>query len=79
MGYKLAGYDVLAALDFDEKAINSYQFNFSETKAILADITKVSGDDFKRVSDDFQLWDGMGNAVPPLMIKAIAKKIELSL
>ena len=43
MGYKLAGADVLASLEFIETARECYRLNFPNTPIIEKDIRDVSG------------------------------------
>lgn len=45
LGYKLAGYSVLSALEFIPNAYNTYKANFPSTNVIEEDIRVISGSD----------------------------------
>ena len=48
LGFEQAGSDVVAAFDANKIAVESYALNFPTTKAILADLTKLSGSDLRK-------------------------------
>ena len=43
MGYHLAGYKELLAIDFDDNAVETFKLNFKDVPAWKADITQLSG------------------------------------
>lgn len=43
-GFKLAGYDIVGGLDFNKEAIETFQYNFKESKAICCDLSKMTND-----------------------------------
>jgi DNA (cytosine-5)-methyltransferase 1 len=43
LGYKLAGFDVGAALEFDKEAADTYEANFPNTPVLRKDIRETSG------------------------------------
>lgn len=45
LGYKLAGYDELLAIDFDSHAVESFKLNFPEVPVWERDLTKVSAEE----------------------------------
>ena len=46
LGLHLAGFKVLAGVDFERRYISSFMRNFPESKSILADLTAFSPEDF---------------------------------
>ncbi len=46
-GFKLAGFNVIGGIDFNQKAIETYQKNFKNSKAICTDLLNFSEDDIK--------------------------------
>lgn len=48
LGFEQAGFDVVAAFDANKIAVDSYALNFPTTKAIQADLTKLSGSDLRK-------------------------------
>lgn len=40
-GFKQAGYNILAGIDFDDPALKTYSYNFPEAKALKEDLFKV--------------------------------------
>ena len=47
LGLKKAGFNVVAAVEIDEEIAQTYRRNHPETKLIVNDIRKVSGDEIK--------------------------------
>lgn len=45
LGYKMAGYTELLAIDFDENAVKTFKLNFSEVPIWLKDIRQIPGKD----------------------------------
>lgn len=48
MGFETAGFDVVAAIDSNPINTSVYSRNFPSTKAICADISKISGSEIRR-------------------------------
>lgn len=46
-GFKLAGFNVIGGIDFNQKAIETYQKNFKNSKAICTDLLNFSEEDIK--------------------------------
>ncbi|MFE4573071.1 DNA cytosine methyltransferase [Paenibacillus chitinolyticus] len=45
LGFEQAGFDVLAAVEYDPIHASIHQFNFPQTKVICADVSKITGND----------------------------------
>jgi len=45
LGFKMAGFDIVLANEFDESIAKSYKYNHPETEVIVEDITKISHKD----------------------------------
>ena len=45
LGYKMAGFKELLAIDFDENAVKTFKLNFPEVPIWLKDITQIKGKD----------------------------------
>ncbi|MGG2482819.1 DNA cytosine methyltransferase [Brevibacillus borstelensis] len=45
LGFEQAGFDVLAAVEYDPIHASIHQFNFPKTKVICADVSKITGND----------------------------------
>jgi DNA (cytosine-5)-methyltransferase 1 len=45
LGFEQAGFDVLAAVEYDPIHASVHQYNFPKTKVICADVSKISGRD----------------------------------
>ena len=45
LGYKMAGFEELLAIDFDENAVKTFKLNFPEVPIWLKDITQIKGKD----------------------------------
>ncbi|WP_080835193.1 MULTISPECIES: DNA cytosine methyltransferase [Cohnella] len=43
LGFEQAGFDVLAAVEYDPIHASVHQYNFPQTKVICADVSKISG------------------------------------
>ena len=52
LGAVKAGFDIIAALDIDEKLSSSFKYNFPDAELILADITEISSRDLSDSVDD---------------------------
>ncbi len=50
LGFEQAGFDVLAAFDVEEFNIQTHSINFPETKAVVADLSSVTGDDLRSMA-----------------------------
>ena len=48
-GFRMAGFKVIAGLDYDKWSIETFKENHKETKAILEDIRKISGEDMEKL------------------------------
>ena len=48
-GLKKAGMNILAGIDIDARAIQTYQNNFHEAKGINADITQIEFDQLAKI------------------------------
>lgn len=48
-GLKKAGMNILAGIDIDARAIQTYQYNFPEAKGINADITQIEFDQLAKI------------------------------
>ena len=46
-GFKLAGFNIIGGIDFNQKAIETYQKNFKNSKAICTDLLNFSEEDIK--------------------------------
>ena len=46
-GFKLAGFNIIGGIDFNQKAIETYQKNFKNSKAICTDLLYFSEEDIK--------------------------------
>ena len=55
LGYKLAGYRELLAIDFDANAVETFKLNFPEVECWKADITQITG---KQIMDATKLEPG---------------------
>ena len=44
LGYKMAGYEELLAIDFDQDSVDTFRMNFPETPVWLADITQINAE-----------------------------------
>lgn len=52
LGFKMCGFDLVAGIDNNKAAINTYERNFNGTKAICADILKIDKDEIiRRIGD----------------------------
>lgn len=49
-GFKLAGYEIVGGIDFNQAAINTYNFNFSNAKGICGDLLKM---DKEKIIEEF--------------------------
>lgn len=47
-GFRMAGFDIVAGLDFDKWSMETFKENHKEAKAVLEDIRKVSGEDLAK-------------------------------
>lgn len=45
LGFKMAGFDIVLANEFDESIAKSYKYNHPETEIIIKDIAKISNKD----------------------------------
>lgn len=74
LGYKLAGYKELLAIDFNENSIETFKQNFPEVPIWFKDLTKINGKDildFCNISKgDLDILDGS----PPCQGFSIAGK-----
>jgi len=50
LGFEQAGFDVLAGLDADAISVEAYTKNFPGSRAVCADLSKLSGDDIREKS-----------------------------
>lgn len=50
LGFEQAGLNVVAGVDFDSVNIESYKINFPKNKAVLGDISKLSGIDIRKMA-----------------------------
>ncbi len=48
LGFEQAGFDVVAAFDADKITVDTYALNFPTTKAVQADLTKLSGSELRK-------------------------------
>ena len=75
-GYRLAGGNVLLINEFVEEAISTYRANFPETKVLVDDIKKYSGEDFLNMANlqpgELDIFDGS----PPCSAFSMAGKRE---
>jgi len=55
LGFKLSGYDVIYASDFDKAAIDTYQLNFPET---LSEVQDIISQDFKALMTRLSIKPG---------------------
>lgn len=50
LGFEQAGFNVVAAFDSEDFNIRSHSLNFPDTKAVVADLSKCSGDDLRKLA-----------------------------
>jgi DNA (cytosine-5)-methyltransferase 1 len=48
-GFESAGFKVLAGIDNDEAALNTFELNHEDSKTIYGDITEISYEDIKKI------------------------------
>ena len=51
-GFKLAGYEIVGGIDFNEAAIKTYNENFGEGKGLCCDLMNMSVEDIKKSFGD---------------------------
>ena len=90
LGFELAGFKSLVAVEKDDWASETYAYNHPGTKVFTGDITQIKdpGEAFpdsyifkgKRTTMSWEKslsqYQQIGNAVPPLLAKALAVMIE---
>lgn len=78
LGYKLAGYKELLAIDFEKNAVETFALNFPEVPVWQKDITKVTGKEIlefcKIKKGELDLFDGS----PPCQGFSTAGKRKLT-
>lgn len=50
LGYKMAGFDVRLALEFDKEAADTYELNFPKTPVLRKDVREVTGAELLRLA-----------------------------
>ena len=71
LGYSMAGYKELAAVDFEQNAIDTFKLNFSpKIKTFCADIKEIKASDFEIDKYELDILDGS----PPCQGFSIAGK-----
>jgi len=50
LGFEQAGFDVVAAVEYDPIHAATHELNFPYSKVICADVTKLSGDDIRKAA-----------------------------
>lgn len=56
-GFRLAGFDIMGGIDFNQSAIDTYKYNFKDATAICADLSKFSDDDISYHYPDLHKLD----------------------
>ena len=52
-GFRLAGFEIVGGLDFNQDAVETYNQNFTDAKGICGDIQEISNDDIPFLFDLF--------------------------
>lgn len=86
LGYSMAGYRELLAVEWDNNAVETFRLNFPEVPVYHGDIAKLTVDECLRLASfpdamemvgDFKdKWARIGNSVPPLFMRAIARHLR---
>ena len=59
LGFKMVGFDIVLANEFDESIAKSYKYNHPETEVIVEDITKISHKDvFTKFKENIEVVIG---------------------
>lgn len=59
LGYKMAGFKELLAIDFDDNAIKTFRLNFKEVPILKRDVTKLTGKELLEYCDgELDVLDG---------------------
>lgn len=51
-GFKLAGFNLIGALDYNQKAVATHKLNYPECKTIVADITQLNPCEFNEIIEN---------------------------
>lgn len=78
LGYHMAGYEELLAIDFDKHAVEVFKLNFKCSIPTISELKRLCSfpGDFKLTGSFEKQWARLGNAVMPLQMKAIAETIK---
>lgn len=52
-GFRLAGYDIIGGIDFNQDAIDTFNKNFTNARGVCANLLDVSVEDIKKDFSDF--------------------------
>ena len=70
-GFRNAGYEIVAGVDIDKQALTTYQKNFPNSKAIESDLSRLTKEDFSKITSCDVLLGG-----PPCQGFSLAGKLE---
>ena len=85
-GFKLAGFNLVGAMDINEAAAKTHELNFPDCKTVVGDITKITPESFEEIIGDKKVDIVIGS--PPCQtfsslsqgkIRSLGKDIKLDI
>jgi DNA (cytosine-5)-methyltransferase 1 len=76
LGYKMAGFEIILAVDVDEVALSSYHANHLEVETWQTDIMDLQAKDLPKADIILGSTPCAEFSMPPLLAKAVAEAIK---